>query len=96
MASLTFRHLPRAQLSHEDQLEILDRRAKLLEMLLGTPPRTYTRHPKNEGTDGGLMNRALTHGLFKERVMRHHDTFLAKASRYAHPKRSTPREAQEV
>eukprot|EP00435_Cladocopium_sp_Y103_P070484 s608_g35.t1 len=60
---LCFRHLPKPQLSHEDQLDILDRRARVLEMLLGTPPRAYTQHPKNEGTDGGLMNRELTHGL---------------------------------
>ena len=82
------RHLPKAQLSHEDQLEILDRRARLLEMLLGTPPRAYTQHPKTEGTDGGLMNRELTHGLFRGRVMRHQNSFLAKDSRYSHPMRS--------
>ncbi|CAL1164840.1 unnamed protein product [Cladocopium goreaui] len=85
---LCFRHLPKAQLSHEDQLEILDRRARLLEMLLGTPPRAYTQHPKTEGTDGGLMNRELTHGLFRGRVMRHQNSFLAKDSRYSHPMRS--------
>jgi hypothetical protein len=66
----------------------LDRRARLLEMLLGTPPRACTQHPKTEGTDGGLMNRELTHGLFRGRVMRHQNSFLAKDSRYSHPMRS--------
>ncbi|CAK8995928.1 unnamed protein product [Durusdinium trenchii] len=37
--ALCFKHLPRPVLSLEDQLEILNRRAKLLEMLMGKPPR---------------------------------------------------------
>jgi len=84
---LSFRNLPKPRLSHEDQLDILDRRAKLLEMILEIPPRTYTKHPTTDGTDGGLMNKPLTHNFFKDRVMRNKNSFLAKASRYGHPTR---------
>ena len=81
------RNLPKPRLSHEDQLDILDRRAKLLEMILEIPPRTYTKHPTTDGTDGGLMNKPLTHNFFKDRVMRNKNSFLAKASRYGYPTR---------
>eukprot|EP00913_Durusdinium_trenchii_P025184 g23643.t1 len=82
--ALCFKHLPRPVLSLEDQLEILNRRAKLLEMLMGKPPRTYTRHPKTEmdARDGGLMNHPPSHTLFRSRVMRSHGFPIHKASRH--------------